>query len=247
MGEDEAGKKRRTTRPGNPALPRAGRTSFSKKRTSKASLLMKEIVYFLIEAGKLKKKKRKGWLLRRVKNPETIAEHTFRMALMAWLLAKKRRLDLEKILKMALIHDLCEVYAGDTTPYDGILPKKRELRKEILSKWPRFTVKEKEEKTRKKHRKELISLEKITNDLPPSIKEEIKDLWIEYEEGLSKEGRFLRQIDRIENLLQALEYWKKEKDFSIDPWWIQMKELVDDPQLIKFMNTLDKYFHKNTP
>ena len=95
---------------------------------------MNNFIDFFIEAGKLKKQKRSGWVLREVKNPETIAEHSFRVAIMGWLLAnKKRGLNIEKIIKMALIHDIGEIYAGDITPYDSILPKnKKDLRKSTI-------------------------------------------------------------------------------------------------------------------
>ena len=73
---------------------------------------MEQLLNFLIEIGKLKKMTRRGWELRGIKNPETIASHTFRMAIMTWLLGEKKKLNLNKILKMSLIHDLCEVYAG---------------------------------------------------------------------------------------------------------------------------------------
>lgn len=56
--------------------------------------------------------------INRDKNPETIAGHTFHEAIMAWILSKEKRtnFNIEKMLKIALIHDLCELYAGDMTP-----------------------------------------------------------------------------------------------------------------------------------
>ena len=205
---------------------------------------MKELLNFLIEVGKLKRMKRKGWQLRGVKDLETIAAHTFRMTLMAWLLCSEKRLDLNKILKMSLIHDLCEVFAGDTTPYDEILPKNRKEWKKTLNKWPRLSKLEKEKNFLKKYKKENEALKKLISKLPLTLKEEIKNLWNDYEKGLTREGRFVRQLDRVENLLQALEYWKKDKQFAMDPWWIQIEELVDNPVLLKFMKTLEKKFHQ---
>ena len=205
---------------------------------------MKELLNFFIEVGKLKGVKRKGWLLRKIKNPETIAAHTFRMTLMAWLLCRKKKLNINRILKISLIHDLCEVCAGDTTPYDEILPKDRKKWKEILNKWPRFSKTKKEKDFLKKYKKENKALKKLISKLSPVLKEEIMNLWNDYEKGLTREGRFVRQVDRIENLLQALEYWKKEKNFAIEPWWIQIKELIDDPLLFEFMEVLEKKFHR---
>ncbi len=204
---------------------------------------MEELLNFFIEIGKLKRQKRKGWVLRGVKDPETIAAHTFRVAILAWFLGEQKKLNINKILKISLIHDLCEVYAGDTTPYDELLPKDKKRWKEIISKWPRLSKVEKEKIFLKKYKKENRALAKLIFKLPLSLKKEIKNLWKDYEKGLTPEGRFVRQVDRIENLIQALEYWEKGKPFAIGPWWVQIEELVDDPILLKFIKTLDKKFH----
>ncbi len=205
---------------------------------------MKEFVDFFIEIGKLKRIPRKGWVLRGIKNPETIAAHTFRMTIMAWLLCRKKKININRVLKISLIHDLCEVFVGDTTPYDKILPKDKKKWKEIFSKWPRFSKIKKEKIFLEKYKKENKALKKLISKLPFYLKEEIKSLWNDYEKGLTREGRFVRQLDRVENLLQALEYWKEEKTFTIDSWWIQIEELIDDPLLVEFIKALEKKFHK---
>lgn len=204
---------------------------------------MKNLLNFLIEVGKLKRIPRRGWVLRGVKNPETIAAHTFRMIIFAWLLSKKKKLNVNKIIKISLIHDLCETYAGDTTPYDSLIFDKKEWAK-VTQKWPRFSKKEKEKLFQEKYKKENRALKKLILNLPPDLKKEIRNLWIDYEEGLTREGRFVRQLDRVENLLQALEYWEKDKKFAIEPWWIQIEELVDDPVLFEFIKALEKKFHR---
>ena len=206
---------------------------------------MKNILNFLIEVGKLKRTPRKGWVLRGIKNPETIAAHTFRMAIMSWLLGIEKKLNINKVIKISLIHDLCEVYAGDTTPYDNkFFSKDKKRWKEMTKKWPRFSKEEKEKIFQKKHKKENKALKKLILNLPLALKKEIRHLWIDYEKGSTKEGKFVHQLDRVENLLQALEYWEKDKQFAIEPWWIQIEELVDDPILLKFMKALDEKFHK---
>ena len=205
---------------------------------------MENLLNFFIETGKLKSKKRKGWIFRGVREPETIADHTFRMAIMAWILGEQKKFNINKLLKMSLIHDLCEVYAGDTTPYDKLLPKDKKKWKKITQEWPRFTKKEKGKIFQEKYKKENQALERMILKLPPSLKIEIKNLWIDYEKGLTPEVRFVHQVDRVENLLQALEYWKKDRPFAIGPWWIQIEELVDDPFLLKFIELLEKKFHK---
>jgi putative hydrolase of HD superfamily len=131
--------------------------------------------------------KRTGWILRGVKDPETIAEHTFRMALMAWIFGYSKGLHVEKILKMALIHDLCEIYSGDSTPYDSLLGKKKKIEiKKLVSKWPGFSKAEKERLYKEKQKRERKALEKVIETLSPNFKKEILAFWEDYERGLTK-------------------------------------------------------------
>lgn len=207
---------------------------------------MDEIIKFFIEIGKLKKMPRQGWVLRGIKNPESIAEHTFRVAIMAWILADKKnsKLNLGRIIKMALVHDLCEIYAGDTTPYDSILPKDKKMRQELLKTWPRFSEKEKVKIAEAKYKKESAGLEKLVKDLSPNLKKEITNLWLEHEKRLTPEGRFFRHVDRIESFLQAAEYWKAGKKPQLKSFWIQAGEFHDDPVLLEFIEQIGKEFHK---
>jgi len=204
-----------------------------------------EILGFLVEVGKLKILKRTGWILRQVKNPETVAQHTFQMTVMSWILGELKGLDTNRIVKIALVHDLCEVYAGDQTPYDPILASSKLNKKEILKmveKPARIPYSMRLEWLLKKRTKEWKAIVRLTSHLPKVLQNEIVDLWIDCEEGLTREGRFVSQVDKMVNLFQAIEYWKKDKSFPIVPWWISVKERIDDPLLLKFVNELDKEF-----
>ena len=207
---------------------------------------MDEIIKFFIEIGKLKKMPRQGWVIRGIKNPESIAEHTFRVAIMAWVLAGKKhsKLNLERLLKMSLVHDLCEVYAGDTTPYDSILPKDKKKRQELLKTWPRFSADEKEKIAENKYKKESAGLEKLIKDLPVKLKQEIRNLWLDCEKRSSPEGRFFRHVDRVESFLQAAEYWRDYKKPPLKSFWIQAGEFNDDPVLLEFIEQIGKEFNK---
>lgn len=203
------------------------------------------LINFFIEIGKLKRMPRRGWVLREVKKPETIAEHSFRVALLAWFLGQKAGLNLKELIKMALVHDLCEVYAGDITPYDKFLvhSKYKKRKKELFERWPRFLKHEKGELFLDKHKKEWRSLVNLTSKLELDERQEIVNLWFNFDEGLTKEGRFVRQVDKIENLLQAIEYWTRDKKFPITPWWLEIEEMVDNPVLLEFLKIIDKKFH----
>jgi len=203
---------------------------------------MKELLNFFIEIGKLKRKKRRGWVAHQIKNPESTAEHIFRMAIIAWVLGERKRLNLERVIKMALIHDLCEVYAPDLTPYDPLLPKDQNKIIEVLKRWPKFTPSLKIKSYKKKYKLENLALNKLISRLPSNIKSEIKNIWLDYEKGLTREGRFVHQVDKVENLLQGLEYWKKYGKIQYKLWMRWIKEILDDPVLLEFVRTLEKKF-----
>lgn len=204
---------------------------------------MKEILNFFIEIGKLKGKKRRGWELHQIKNSESTAEHIFRTAIIAWTLGKDKGLDMERVIKMALVHDLCEVYAPDLTPYDPLLPKNKKKIMEILKSWPKFTPELKRKRAQSKYKAEEAGLRKLISKLPPNLRAEMKNLWLDFEKGLTKEGRFVKQVDKVESILQGLEYWKKYGKIQRRLWMRWAKEILDDPVLLEFLKTLEKEFH----
>jgi len=207
---------------------------------------MKNLLKFLIETGKLKGKERRGWQIHQIKNPETTAEHIFHLALLVWVLGKNKKLNLERAIKMALVHDLCEVYALDTTPYDPLLPKDKKGIMKTLRKWPNFTPALKRKKEKDKHIMELRALNKLTANLPDNLKNEIKCLWLEYEKSLTKEARFVKQADKTINFFQGIEYWKKYGKIQHHLWFRWIKEIVDDSDLLEFIKVLEKKFYRKS-
>jgi len=206
---------------------------------------MKKTLKFFLEVNKLKTLLRTGWVLREVQNPETIADHTFRVAIVAWLLGEKQNLNTTRIIKTALFHDLCEVYAGDVTPffYYIDLPKDEEKRKKILMKWVRLSKKEKEKRGKKKWEVEEKSLLKLIKPLSPELKKEILASWIDFEKGTTKEGKFTRPADKIDTLLQAIEYFGAGEETPVTGWWEEIEELTEDPLLLDFLTIIQNKFY----
>jgi len=203
---------------------------------------MKDVLNFLVEIAKLKGKKRRGWVVHQIKNPETTAEHIFHLAILVWVLGKQKKLNLERAMKLALIHDLCEVYAPDLTPYDPLLPKDQKKIKEVLKKWPQFTPALKRKKEKAKAELETKALQRLIAQLPADLKKEINTLWLDYEKGLTKEARFVKQADKVVNLLQGISYWKKYGKIQHKLWMRWIKEIIDDPVLLKFIKALEEKF-----
>lgn len=201
---------------------------------------MKSALSFLQKAGELKNIQRQGVLYYGFKKADSATDHVFRLALMIWMFGKKRKLNIAKAFRLALVHDLCKVYTGDITPYDGLLPANGKNRYKAAWRWRRLSLAEKKKRHKEKFQKEKRALQKLTGKLPAEIKRDIMDIWFEYQKVESPEAKFVFQLDRIENLLEAFECREKDKDFPTLPWWEHTDEVVHDPELLEFMEEIAK-------
>ena len=174
-----------------------------------------KIVDFALIAGKLKSLKRTGWVRNNIPQPESVADHSFRTALLAMVLAPKIGTDTEKAVKMALIHDLGEAKIGDivTVKANKILPN--------------LTSKLKKER---KAMQEILSL---------LDQEEYLKLFDEYEENRTKEARFIKQLDKLEMVIQAYEYEKKYK-VNLDEFFEYTEKVVDNVKLKQVLKDIEK-------
>ena len=113
---------------------------------------------------------------------ENSAEHSWQGAIAAIVLQDyyPEKLKMEKVISMLLIHDLGEIYAGDTWVFD-------------------------DEKKLHSHDKELASIEKTMSLLPEEKYLNMKNLWLEFEKGQSAEARYARVIDALVPLINHLE------------------------------------------
>ena len=154
--------------------------------------LIKQIE-FIKEIDKLKYIQRRTRLINSDRT-ENDAEHSWHLAMMAITLAQHSNveIDLLKVVKMVLIHDIVEIDAGDTFIYD----------------------------TAKNHTntdEELLAARRIFGILPQDQGEEFIAIWEEFEAGESAEAKFARTMDRLEPLLQNVSNdggtWK---EFNVD-------------------------------
>lgn len=202
---------------------------------------MKNILKFFIEIGKLKNVKRKGITFYGVESPDSATDHTFRSAIMVWVFGKmKRNLDVGKMIKLTLIHDIYKIYLGDATPYAGLLPKNEKKKAEFVKRWRRLFQIRKERRYKKKYAKQHEVFQKLFKNLPQELKEEAVNLQKDYTKRLTPESKFVAQIDLLEDLLEALEQYKRNKKFPTRPWWEHADEVVDDPILLKFLKEIEK-------
>lgn len=139
---------------------------------------LKNQIKFIIEIDKLKKILRQNVVIGTTRN-ENDAEHSWHMAAMAILLSEysiEINLDVLKVLKLILVHDLVEIDAGDTFCYDE------------------KGYEDKAERENKAARR-LFSL------LPSDQADEVYQLWREFEELATPEAKFAACLDRLQPLL----------------------------------------------
>ncbi|UCH88173.1 MAG: HD domain-containing protein [Thermoplasmata archaeon] len=168
-----------------------------------------QILAFVHNCGKLKRIKRSGWLRYDIPEVESVADHSYRLAVLCMLVSRNigvsDRLDAIKMLKMALLHDLAEILTGDITPKDGI---SREA----------------------KSRLEAGAMKQILNDVDDDG--ELFGLWEEYNTGKTEEAKIVNALDKLEMAFQAKEYEADcgdslEEFYTFEPDEFT-PELVDD-------------------
>jgi putative hydrolase of HD superfamily len=180
----------------------------------------------------LKRLRRQGWLDRGVDDPESTADHTWGVVLLTWLLARDQPgLDAERVILLALVHDLPEALAGDATPFDILRAPDGSIAPEELHALPSYTP----EAQSSKQANEAAALEQLIADLAVTTAADIRALWHEYETGTTPEARFVRQIDKLETLLQAEDYLSRQPDLVIDSFRRGTRRDVTDSALAQLL------------
>ena len=190
------------------------KTEINETLVTRAAVFPYVAIY--VEFNHLKQLYRQGWLKRGLPKEqcESVAEHILGVAMLSWMITERYfpALNQEKILKMALIHDLGEAYAGDIIPGDGVTPGE-------------------------KRRRERDGVRKILGRLAngqPYI-----DLWEEYETGRTDEARLIHQIDRLEMALQALVY--EQQGFGkLDEFFRSAGESIYTPEINALLDAIKK-------
>ncbi|MBI2112370.1 DUF1653 domain-containing protein [Candidatus Woesearchaeota archaeon] len=140
---------------------------------------------------------------------ENTAEHTWHMAMIVLVLRDLYpQADVERMLKMTLVHDLVEIYAGDTPLYDDA---------------GRMNKKEREEEAARK----------LFSQLPSDLEAVFHQLFAEFEDQMTEESKIVRGCDELQAVMQnILSEGKTWKDKRLDHSWLlsrSRKKMGDDP------------------
>jgi putative hydrolase of HD superfamily len=134
------------------------------------------VLTFLRSAEQLKNTLRSAWTSSG--EPESVAQHTWRLCLMAMVFAPSYPdVDFARLVKICIIHDLGEAIGGDIPAIDQIPGDSK-------------TVQERED------------LLQLLAPLPATLRDEITELWDEYEEARSPEARLAKALDKLETIMQ---------------------------------------------
>lgn len=142
---------------------------------------LQKILSFIVEVDKIKNIMRRTLLIDGSRR-ENDAEHSWHLAIMAMLLteyADDKNFTLDKVLKMVIVHDLVEIYAGDTFAFDV----KGNLEKED---------------------KEKQAADKLFGQLPSNQGKQLRKLWEEFDEAKTPEARYAAALDRLQPFIHNL-------------------------------------------
>ena len=168
---------------------------------------------FFFSVLELKNIPRKGWSDKlNISKPESVADHSFATTIMSMILANEKNVNVEKIMKMSLLHDLAESKIGDLTP-------------EEISK---------DEKTILENN----AMKEILSQLPSNLFEEYQKIWGEFQEKKSKESILLHEIDKLEMAFQAKKYLNESNKEQIQLFFDSAKNEISDDTLIKLFKNI---------
>ena len=167
-------------------------------------------IRFFNNINKLKKLVRRGWAIRGIKSPESVADHSFGVATLAMVLGAKVNLDVNRLVLMALVHDIGEAIVGDITPSDGVTPDEKE-------------------------QQELEAVKTILQEVDSDGF--FLGLWQEYTAGNSAEARFVKELDKLEMALQARHY-ENEQDRNLDEFFSYADERISRDELSSLLHSV---------
>ena len=146
-----------------------------------------------------------------------MADHSFAVALLALYEGERRRYDLGKILKLALIHDLEEAIIGDLTPSDKAHRGADRVRRDRER-----------------------SIRTLLLKLPAKSRPAYLRLWADLRERRSKEARLVHQLDKVEMAFQAREYGKRTGQRKMRDFYDSASKETNDPILKKVLASILK-------
>lgn len=190
------------------------------KRSKMPSYQTKRLLEFIAEAGLLKRVQRSGWWVVGVKNPESVAEHSFRCAIIAYLIAKLENAKAPEALAMALFGDMHEARTNDlhkmAQRYVSFQKAEEDAFREQISSLPK-AIKDELAAARKQYRLQKTKESIIARDA--DILECLIQAKEYCEHGFTQAAEFMKKAPRFLKTKTARALWKSAQRGSLSSWW----------------------------
>ena len=175
---------------------------------------------FLLTTIQSKRITRTGWTMMEIPHPESVAEHSYQLCVMAMVFADQLGVNREKLIKMAIIHDLGEIFTGDVVWIRGnIIDLKKRQKKEQV---------------------EAKGIESIFTKLGNS--KEYGEIFNEMTERKTIEADIFWQLDKLEMAIQALDYEKRTHK-NLDEFFVSVELQLTLP----FLRAIFAYIQEARP
>jgi putative hydrolase of HD superfamily len=158
---------------------------------------------------RLKSVKRQGWIEHQLEGVESVADHTFMVCILAYVLAPHAGCDRSKSVILSLLHDLPESIVGDITPNDSRLQQKRMMEAAAM--------------------KEIASLVGDSS---------IYELWREVELGTTPEGKLVKDLDRLEAAMQSMVYEDKFDNVDLSEFRLRANAKLNTPLVQRLLEEI---------
>jgi len=204
-------------------------------KKKKKALAPAEMLRFFSELGILKKVPRTGWLWRNIPDCESIADHCFRVNLIAMFLCDmanvssvgaKKRFDAGKVMRMAILHEIAECRVGDI-PYPAL----------------KYIGSDRKKKAESEAVSDMMTIFAGASGVDYTA------IWNEFEEARSAEAKLVKAADKIEMLLQALEY-ERAGAATLGDFWRNREtrsQIAFTPELESIYDALHEMHKKAAP
>jgi len=172
----------------------------------------RDIADLVLRVQDLKELKRQGWVARGVPDPESVADHSYGVALLALIFARRLHLDLGRVLTMALLHDLGESIIGDVIPADNMAPADKTAAEEQ-------------------------AMRDVLGHLDPAG--ELVSQWLDFHHRRSPEGQLVGELDKLEMAFQADRYENATR-LDLSEFFTYVEDRLCSPEFLALLRRLQQ-------
>ena len=171
-----------------------------------------KIIELFLKIIELKELKRTGWVRKEIPRPESVADHSFGVALLALLLPIPKDMNHEVLIKMALLHDLGESVIGDIVCEEDNLLKKEQ-----------------------KHKDETKAIESLLENNTA-----LKEIALDYIQQRTPEALYLKELDKLDMVFQAFFYEKNRNSPCLQEFWDSAQKHLKNPAILELFQELNQ-------